>query len=192
LQADVVLRTTSNPKTHAYCACKFGEDAAGVRRDHRFVFSGEDKRTIQNAPGGEDAIATVMRLMARHDIEHPGSVLMKETGIDPLTLRPVLSLIQLRRTFYVLLDGKDALRCSLDRAEVRLLSDASTEKPVEFAEIEVPVYPRISEEMLRDSRVAALMDFLIASLSSEFGCSEVYDSKYRRGMTLLGLFDAPP
>jgi hypothetical protein len=193
LQADVVLRTTSNPKTHAYCACKFGENAERIRRDHRYVFSGEDKRTIQNDPGGAAAVATVKRLMARRDIPHPGSVLQAETGIDPLTLNPVLSLIQLRRTFYVLLDGEDALRCSLDRAEVRLLASfVATTASAEFSEVEVPVYPRIKEEVLRDGRVPELMSFLISSLGSAFGCTEVHDSKYRRAMRLLGLFPIPP
>jgi hypothetical protein len=193
LQADVVLRTTSNPKTHAYCACKFGQDAEQVRRDHRYVFSGKDKQTIQNDPGGAAAVATVMRLMARRDIPHPGSVLLAKTGIDPLSLNPVLSLIQLRRTFYVLIDGEDALRCSLDRAEVRfLVPPLATTESAEFSEVEIPVYPRIKAEVLRDSRVPALMTFFMSSLQSAFGCREVCDSKYRRAMRLLGLFPVAP
>src|SRR6266568_516649 len=47
LHSHMVLRTTSNPKTHAFCAFKYGADDNDVRRDHRYVFDGEEKKTIQ-------------------------------------------------------------------------------------------------------------------------------------------------
>jgi hypothetical protein len=192
LGRDMVLRTTSNPRTHAFCAFKLGEDSAGVRRDHRHIFDGEDKTVIQNDPSGPAAVAAVKRLLFREDIMHPGRIMREMTGIEPDDVFPVISLIQYRRTFYVLLDGRDALRCSLDRAEVRLLRDIpSSRADGTFSEVEVPIYPRIAQEVAQDPRLSLMIGALCDSLIAEFGCRLTTLSKYRRGMQTIGLFDPP-
>lgn len=183
LRLDMVLRTTSNPKTHAFCAFKVGENEAGVRQDHRYVFDGLERATIQTDPSGPDAVATVKRLLARRDIMHPGRIMESLTGIKDEDLFPSILLVQRRRTFYVWLDGRDALRCSLDRAEVTNLRDSSRgRKSGRFSEVEVPIYPRAPEEVIKDGRTAELIDFLSGSLIDAFGCSHTTDSKYRRAM----------
>jgi hypothetical protein len=190
LRNHMVLRTTSNPKTHAFCAFKYGEDEHGVRRDNRHIFEGADKLAIQMNPTGEQAVATVRRLLSRQDIMHPGIVLGRATGIRPDELTPALSLIQYRRTFYVWLDKSDALRCSLDRAEVTDLRNTSTNvNRGHFNEVEVPIYPRISPLLLADERVQRLIDSISRSLVDQFGATEVHDSKYRRGARVIGLLD---
>lgn len=188
LREHMVLRTTSNPKTHAFCAFKYGEDEQGVRRDHRHIFEGPDKLAIQTNPTGETAVAAVMNLLSRQDIMHPGIVLKESTGLSPKDLKPALGLVQYRRTFYVWLDKSDALRCSLDRADVtdlRNVGDAP--KFGHFDEVEVPIYPRISARLLDDPRVRELINVLSGSLTNRFGATEVHDSKYRRGARAIGL-----
>jgi hypothetical protein len=186
LRNHMVLRTTSNPRTHAFCAFKYGEDEHGVRRDHRHIFEGEDKLAIQREPASAAAVDAVMRLLSRQDIMHPGKVLRQATGILPRDLTPALSIVQYRRTFYVWLDGNDALRCSLDRAGVTDLR-AARGTTGQFSEVEVPIYPRIPLAVLADPRVQELIDVLSGSLADRFGVSRVHDSKYRRGARVVGL-----
>jgi len=184
----MVLRTTSNPKTHAFCAFKYGADEKGIRRDHRYIFDGEDKFTVQTSPTGDAAVAVVKRLLSRQDVMHPGIVLAEATGIQPQDLTPALLLVQHRRTFYVWLDGEDALRCSMDRAEVTdLRSVGGTAKTGRFSEVEVPIFPRISPGLLDDPRVQELIDVLSGSVTDRFGVTVVHDSKYRRGARTIGL-----
>ncbi|NJC12942.1 hypothetical protein F4558_002768 [Micromonospora profundi] len=188
LHAHMVLRTTSNPKTHAFCAFKYGADENEVRRDHRHIFDGDEKRIIQLRPTSPEAVSVVRSLLSRQDIRHPGSFLWEATGIGPDELRPAICVAQYRYTFYVLLDGKDVLRCSLDRADVANLRqpEASRETGM-FSEIELPIYPRISPSMLADARVEQLMTTLSSSLHESLGASSVHDSKYRRAARVLEL-----
>ena len=110
-----MLRTSCNRITHAFCAFKAAEDGDGIREDHRHVFADAEKRTIQVAPASFEAVAIVTRLLARRDIDHPGRSLHREYSIDPTTLEPAIQLDDYRYTFFVWLDERDALRCSIDR-----------------------------------------------------------------------------
>lgn len=186
LNSDMVLRTTSNPKTHAFCAFKLGESADGVRKDHRYVFEGVEKLIVQLAPSSRLAVDTVKTLLARRDIEHPGIYLKQVAGIDSTDLHPALCLAQYRRTFYVWLDGLDALRCSLDRVHVLdLRCDSQSAAYSQFSEIEVPIYPRIGPDVAKDPRVRDLIKALSSSLTDTFGVAETTLSKYRRGANSL-------
>jgi hypothetical protein len=187
LHGHMALRTTSNPKTHAFCAFKFGEDESGVRRDHRYVFEGEDKVTIQQGPSSPAAVRAVHRLLERRDIVHPGTVMEESTGISGDSLTPVLSVIQDRRTFYVWLDGKDALRCSLDRASVAALRPTFGQVASGFSEVELAIFPRISPELIADSRTWRVLDCLAESLATRFEVRIIKDSKYRRAAFEIGL-----
>lgn len=188
LHEHMVLRTTSNPRTHAFCAFKYGADENDVRRDHRYVFDGDEKRTIQLGPTSEAAVSIVRRLLRREDIDHPGTFLKEATGITADDLTPAVLLAQYRRTFYVWLDGEDALRCSLDRADVSdLRANDEAVAPVHFSEVELPIYPRISPTLMRDPRVTELIQILARSLVETFGVEAVQDAKYRRAAHCLGL-----
>lgn len=188
LRSDMVLRTTCNIKTHAFCAFKLGADANGVRRDHRYSFGGQDKRTIQLHPDSPEAVNAVKRLLAREDIDHPGVHLRKATGLTGDDLSPAIRLRQVRHPFFVWLDGRDALRCSMDRVRVvdlRAPDPEATE--ASFGEVEFPVYPRLAPETARDPRVPRLMSVLSDLLRERFGVDDVADSKYRRAARALGL-----
>jgi hypothetical protein len=186
LREHLVLRTTSNPKTHAFCAFKRGEDEHHVRQDHRYVFDGNEKRTIQLDPASDQAIAIVKALLARTDIEHPGSYLREATGLAGEDLSPALLVAQYRRTFYVWLDGRDALRCSLDRVDTTNIRIPPAKRvEAHFSEVELPIFPRISPEVLADARVNDLIEALRSSLEERFGAYEVSDSKYRRAAKAL-------
>jgi hypothetical protein len=188
LAKNMVLRTTCNPKTHAFCAFKLGENEQHVRRDHRYIFDGDEKLTIQRAPNSPEAEAIVKRLLARTDIVHPGTFLRELTGISPGELMQSLCLDQDRRTFYALLDGRDALRCSLDRVEVsNLRLPPSAREYVYFSEVEIPIYPRITSDVATDPRLLELIEVLSTSLMEQFSLHAVNDSKYRRAARAVGI-----
>lgn len=191
LKSHMVLRTTSNPKTHAFCAFKYGADENQTRRDHRHIFEGDEKRTIQFGPSSDAAVEVVRSLLRRTDIRHPGTFLKEATGLGPDDLRPAVMIAQYRYTFYVLIDGHDALRCSLDRADVSSLRQMGRHvEPKFFSEIELPIFPRISQATLRDERTVRLMKVLSESLGDAFGAEHIHDSKYRRAARILGLLDS--
>lgn len=188
LPTGALLRTSCNKITHAFCAFKAAEDANHVRNDHRYVFDGEEKKAIQEAPAGERAVSVVKRLMARTDIEHPGTFLRRQYGIDPTTLTPAIQLDDLRYTFFTWLDGRDALRCSIDRYQVcdlRLPEEARVFRPV--AEVELAIYPRIHPDVAADPRVVELLTTLADSLQQRFGVSATERIKYQRSAAALGL-----
>jgi hypothetical protein len=188
LHSHMVLRTTSNPKTHAFCAFKYGADENQVRRDHRHIFDGEEKRRIQLAPASAAAANIVRTLLSREDTRHPGTFLKEATGIAPDQLHPAICVAQYRYTFYVLLDGQDALRCSLDRADVANLRQPEASRGTGmFSEVELPIYPRIGPSMLADPRVIQLITSLSTALQESFGVTFVHDAKYRRAARILGL-----
>jgi hypothetical protein len=188
LAYNMVLRTTCNPKTHAFCAFKLGENDEHLRRDHRYIFDGQDKLLIQTAPTSPEAEAAVKRLLDRTDINQPGKFLKELTGISASDLSQSLCLAQDRRTFYVLLDGSDALRCSLDRVDVSNLRQAPTlREQLHFSEVEIPIYPRVSPAIAADPRLQQLIDVLSESLQARFPAPFVEDSKYRRAARAAGI-----
>jgi hypothetical protein len=189
LPTGALLRTSCNKITHAFCAFKLAEDTHSVRRDHRYVFDGEEKRTIQAAPASPEAVAIVKRLLARKDIEHPGTFLERHYGIRGEDLEPAILLDDLRYTFFVWLDRRDALRCSIDRFEVEDLRKPEHErerKPV--SEVELAIYPRVSPEVARDPRVVQLIQVLSDRLCRELGVRITKDIKYQRSARALGLY----
>lgn len=188
LETGALIRTSCNRITHALCAYKGRQDAHGVRRDHRHVFDGIDKRTIQEGPDSPEAVAIVQRLLARTDIEHPGMLLRRDYGIEPAALLPALRLEDYRYTFFVWLDAEDALRCSIDRAEVmnlRLPPEQRQRQSV--SEVELAVYPRIRPDMANDPRVVQTIEVLAGSLCDTFGVRVTSDIKYQRGAKRLGM-----
>jgi hypothetical protein len=188
LPTGALLRTSCNKITHAFCAFKDVEDAHGVRNDNRYVFDGEEKRTIQAAPASEAAVSIVKRLLRRKDIVHPGTRLRERHGIDPEALAPAIMLESLRFTFFAWLDGQDALRCSIDRYQVsnlRLRAEDRTKKPL--SEVELAIYPRIGPTIAADKRVVLLIETLRDSLCREFGVSSTKHIKYQRSATALGI-----
>ena len=188
LKTGALLRTSCNKITHAFCAFKAAEDENKVRKDHRHVFDGEEKATIQAAPSSPAAVAVVKRLLARTDIDHPGTFLSRQYGIDPGALEPAILLDDLRYTFFGWLDGKDALRCSIDRAEVEdLRQPAGSRRRVPVSEVEIAVYPRISEEVSRDPRVLELITTLTGSLCDRFDVPVTTEIKYQRSAGALGI-----
>jgi hypothetical protein len=190
LPTGALLRTSCNRITHAFCAFKMAQDDHSVRRDHRYVFDGKEKRTVQQAPTSEEAVAIVRRLLSRKDIEHPGTFLERCYGIRGEDLWPAIGLDDLRYTFFVWLDGRDALRCSIDRAEVwdlRLPDQERDRKP--FSEVEFAIYPRIDPEVSRDARVVELIQVLSEALRAEFGVEVTTDIKYQRGAKALGIYE---
>lgn len=188
LQMRLILRTTCNKKTHAFCAFKQGEDEHQVRRDHRYVFEGEEKATIQQAPASPESAAIVQRLLRRTDIEHPGTHLARLTGIRGEELTPSMCLEQYRHPFFVWLDKRDALRCSMDRVQVYdLRLPEAARVRCAFSEVELPIYPHIDDEMAMDPRVPELIQILSDSLTTRFGVQRIDTSKYERGAVALGL-----
>ena len=188
LRTGAVLRTTCNIKTHAFCEFELSEDENSVRRDHRYVFEGEDKANIQRAPSAPEAVAAVKRLLARTDIEHPGTHLREKFGLMGNDLSPALGLEQYRHPFFVWLDKQDALRCSMDRVTVydlRLPEEPRVRKT--YSKIELPVYPHVDDKVAHDPRLIRLIETLTASLSDRFGIEAVLESKYERGADVLGL-----
>lgn len=190
LPTGALLRTSCNRITHAFCAFKLARDDHNVRRDHRYVFDGEEKRIIQQAPTSAEAVAIVRGLLCRKDIEHPGTFLERHYGIRGEDLYPVLALDALRYTFFVWLDGRDALRCSIDRAQVwnlRRPQDERERKPV--SEVELAIYPRIDPVVAGDGRVVQLIQTLSESLQREFDVRITTDIKYQRAAKVLGIYD---
>jgi hypothetical protein len=188
LPTGALLRTSCNRITHAFCAFKMTQTSGSVRRDHRFVFDGEEKRTIQEAPASPAAVQIVRRLLARTDIEHPGTFLERQYGIPPTALRPSILLDDYRYTFFVWLDRRDALRCSIDRASVVNLRLAEAERVTRrVSEVELAIYPRIDPSVARDPRVVALIRTLSQALCDRFGVAVTTDIKYQRAAKALGI-----
>jgi hypothetical protein len=188
LRLGAVLRTTCNKKTHAFCAFKRPVDEHSVRRDHRHIFDGDEKATIQHDPRSLESVAIIRRLLARTDIEHPGTHLLRCYGIHGDRLTPSICIEQYRHPFFVWLDKKDALRCTMDRAyvfDLRLPHSAQEKKL--FTEVELPVYPRIDQTVAQDPRVLVLIDELTKSLSIEFGARLTTDNKYQRAAKTLAI-----
>lgn len=188
LPTGALLRTSCNVITHAFCAFKQAQDQHSVRKDHRYVFSGDEKRTIQQAPDSPEAVAIVKRLLSRKDIEHPGTFLERYYGIRGEDLKPAIRLDDYRFTFFVWLDGRDALRCSIDRAHVvnlRLPEERRRSAPV--SEVELAIYPRIKPEVARDPRVVELIKVLKDSLCRKFNVAVTTDIKYQRSAKVLGI-----
>jgi hypothetical protein len=125
-----------------------------------------------------------MALLSRTDIRHPGTYLQECYAIDPAILRPSICLEDYRSHFFVWLDKRDALRCSLDRAVVRNLRlPEHDQKKVPVSEVELAIYPRIQAEVARDPRVVDLIHFLRESLCREFGVRSTTDIKYQRAVS---------
>jgi hypothetical protein len=188
LPTGALLRTSCNKVTHAFCAFKMAQDDQSVRRDHRYVFSGAEKRTIQEDPASESSVGIVHALMARTDIEHPGTFLRENLGVDPTLLRPAIYLDDLRYTFFVWLDEQDALRCSIDRATVmdlRLPEEERERRAV--SEVELAIYPRVRPHIAHDARVVDLIRQLSRSLESKFDTRITTDIKYQRAAHALGI-----
>ncbi|CAJ0993609.1 hypothetical protein [Pantoea sp. Nvir] len=187
-----LLRTSCSKLTHAFCAFKMPEDTTGNRLDRRHVFVGKEKAIIQNDPGSKAAVSIVKKLITRSDVDQPGTFLKLTTGISPKKLIPSMMLKGYRTTFYVLIDGYDILRCSLDRSSVcdirfsNYTEDLSTWK--NFREIELSLYPRIADTIKGDPRVIQIIKFLRDSLIKRFNTNVIYNIKYQRGMTLLGKY----
>jgi hypothetical protein len=188
LPSGALLRTSCNRITHAFCAFKAPVDQSHARRDYRYVFGGHERRVIQQAPSSPEAVAVVKRLLAREDIEHPGTHLRRRYGIDPQSLEPAIRLDDYRFTFFVWLDGKDALRCSMDRFDVSnlRLPEASRARQ-HLAEVELSIYPRIDADTANDPRVRALIGALSGSLCNRFGVSVTRLIKYQRSARALGI-----
>jgi hypothetical protein len=188
LGTGALLRTSCNRITHAFCAYKQAQDEHSVRRDHRYVFDGEEKQTIQRAPASPAAFEIVRRLMSRRDIEHPGTYLERDYGVDARTLTPAVKLDDYRYTFFAWLDGSDALRCSMDRATVedlRLPEERRRRVPV--SEVEVAIYPRVHPDVAADRRVVDMITALSDSLCSAFSTSITAKIKYQRAAEALGI-----
>ena len=184
-----LLRTSCNRITHAFCAFKLAQDLHSVRSDHRFVFSGNDKRVIQTAPISDNAVAIVKKLLRRRDIVHPGTYLERHLGLMGDLLEPAICLEDYRYTFFVWLDNKDALRCSIDRfvvSDLRLPTRIRRKIPV--SEVELAIYPRITPAVASDQRVLHLLRALSDSLCAEFNVSITEDIKYQRAARSLGLY----
>ena len=188
LRLGAVLRTTCNKMTHAFCAFKQPQDAEGIRKDHRHVFEGAEKRAIQSDPTSSEARAAVVRLLARTDIDHPGRRLRARYGIDPASLTPSIRVAQLRHPFYVWLDRRDALRCVMDRADVTDLRAPHRNHPdVHFRELELPIFPRIKPEVAADPRTLELITALQRAAIRDLGATLTEDNKYQRAARELGV-----
>jgi hypothetical protein len=188
LPTGALLRTSCNVVTHAFCAFKMAEDQGHVREDHRYVFDGDEKATIQRAPASPEAVTIVKRLLARTDIEHPGTFLHRLYAIQGVDLSPAILLDDHRFTFFVWLDGRDALRCSIDRATVRdLRGQATAAKTASFGEVEIAIYPRVSPEIAGDPRVVEVMALLTNKLCEQFGTATTSAIKYQRAAEALAI-----
>jgi hypothetical protein len=190
LETGSLLRTSCNVVTHAFCAFKKVEDQHGVRNDHRWVFDGVRKRTIQRAPTSPEAVAIVRSLMSRRDVVHPGTLLARAHGIDPTSLSPSVALESYRYTFFVWLDDKDALRCSIDRYfvwDMRTPDSANPVTKLPVSECELAIYPHISGEMAEDPRVVVLIECLRDSLVDRFDVATTSLIKYQRAARALSI-----
>jgi len=188
LPTGALLRTSCNKITHAFCAFKMAEDEQSVRKDHRYVFEGIQKETIQRSPDSDASVNIVQGLLRRTDIEHPGFFLQQAYGVDPSQLIPSIRLDSLRYGFFVWLDRKDALRCSIDRYDVVDLWKPEEQRvTLPVAEVELAIYPRISEEVAADGRVIQLIQYLSDSLINTFGTHVTTDIKYQRSAQKLDI-----
>jgi hypothetical protein len=185
LPTGALLRATSGTMSNAYCTFKAPADYQHIRRDQRYVFAGQDKAVLQRAPDSAEAVAVVKCLLARTDIEHPGMLVRDAYGIAPQSLEPAIRLDDYRFTFFVWLDGKDALRCSLDRFEVSDLRLARGRE--RLAEVELSIYPRVDPAVAKDRRVRAVMDTLADSLCETLGVRIIDLIKYQRSARALGI-----
>ena len=158
-----------------------------MRRDHRHVFDGDAKRAIQQAPDSPEAVAIVRRLLSDVDkVDNPGKYLLEAYGIRGAQLSPALRVDNYRYTFYTWLDKRDALRCSLDHAQVSNLRPAG-QKQGEFREVELSIYPRISPAVAADPRVAQLIRVLEQALQTSLSAHTTLSIKYQRAAQTLGL-----
>jgi hypothetical protein len=185
LETGSLLRTSCNKITHAFCAFKVTRDKNGMRKDHRYVFQGDEKRLIQEDPTQPAAAVLVRDVLGRKDEMTPGPFLFEYYGITPDLLSPVLKIDNRRFGFYVWLNKEDALRCSLDRADVSGLRHP--DRHGQFSEVELALYPRVKEHMARDPRVGQLLAALTDSLAKTFGVAITNDIKYQRAANVLGL-----
>jgi len=196
LETGSLLRTSCNVVTHAFCAFKKAEDEHGVRNDHRWVFDGEQKHTIQTAPTSAGAVAIVRSLMSRRDVQHPGTLLKRAHGIDPTSLSPSIALESYRYTFFAWLDDQDALRCSIDRYFVWDLRAPDSADPgprkLPVSECELAIYPHISAGMAKDPRVVRLIERLRDSLVDRFTVQTTSLIKYQRAARALSIPFAGP
>ena len=191
LPTGALLRTSCNKITHAFCAFKMTQDEHSVRNDHRYVFAGEEKTTIQSDPTTDASVTIVRRLLSRKDIEHPGTCLERCIGVHPQTLFPAICLEDYRYTFFVWLNGKDALRCSIDRFHVydlRIPVSVRQKKPI--SEVELAIYPRIDEVTAKSPLVVEMINVLADSLCKTFGVSITTEIKYQRSARALGLWQS--
>lgn len=189
LRTGALIRTSCNIVTHAFSACKLARSDGSVRKDHRFIFDGEEKLTIQRAPTSPEAVAIVRRLFARTDIDHPGRILQAHYGINPEELYPSIVLERYICSFFAWLDRKDALRCPMDRCWVRNLRIPESERRREhFQEVEFNIYPHVPPEIEGDPRVVDLIQTLTRLACEELGGRVITDIKYQRGARALGFF----
>ena len=191
LPTGALLRTSCNTITHAFCAFKAPQDEHSVRRDHRYVFEGNEKRTIQQGPDSPEAVQIVRRLLSRLDIEHPATFLERRYGISGTDLWPSIRLDDHRYTFFAWLDGRDALRCSIDRAAVQNLRlRESARETRSFSEVEIAIYPQIGADVAADPRVVELIRTLSGSLCETFHTSITREIKYQRAAKVLASREA--
>jgi hypothetical protein len=189
LRTGALIRTSCNIVTHAFSACKLASNDQSVRKDHRFVFEGDEKLTIQRAPTSPEAIAIVRRLFARKDIEQPANYLQAHYGINPEELFPSIVLERYICSFFAWLDGKDALRCPMDRCYVQNLRVPEAERRREhFKEVEFVIYPHVHPDIEGDPRVVDLIRTLTRLSSDELGGRVIKEIKYQRGARALGFF----
>lgn len=188
LETGSLLRTTG-ARTHAFCAFKLADNGRNVRKDHRYVFQDPEKRIIQTAPTSPAAVEIVRQLLARTDIEHPGTFLRRYHGIDPTTLTPAVLIERYLSTFYVWLDKMDALRCPMDQIKVTNLREPEERRTFgSFREVELSIYPRAEPAVANDPRLVQLIELLAASLQAELGAPITSEIKYQRGARALGLY----
>jgi hypothetical protein len=181
-----LLRTTS-AVTHAFCAFKRSDDGTHVRKDHRYVFEDPEKSIIQADPASPEAVRVVRDLLARTDIEHPGVYLYRHHGLDPTTLSPSVLVRRRLCSFYVWLDGRDALRCPMDRVTLENLREPHRPTGA-FREVELAIYPRAEPAIARDPRLTQLIEELAGSLRRELGAPTTPEIKYQRAGRALGIF----
>lgn len=190
LATGALFRTSCNIVTHAFCACKLARNDHSVRKDHRYIFDGDEKKTIQAAPTSPEAVAIVHRLLARRDIEHPGNYLEANYGINPEELNPSLVLERYIRSFFVWLDRKDALRCPMDSCFVQNLRIPEGERQRQaFKEVEFNIYPHVSPEVAEDPRTVELIQTLTTLACEELGGRVITEIKYQRGARALGFYN---
>jgi hypothetical protein len=188
LETGSLLRTTC-AVTHAFCAFKLADNGKDVRKDHRFVFQGRDRGIIRGAPASREAVTIVKRLLARTDIEHPGTFLQRYHGIDPTTVSPAVIVKRYISSFYVWLDKQDALRCPMDRVYVANLREPESHRKLRhFREVELMIYPHIDNTVAQDPRLVQAIRALATSLHEQLGASITKEIKYQRGARALGLY----